>query len=158
MGAYYEPNIFGSFTLKPQAYNGGTLLGTVTESGVSTSTPGTALFIGALNKTGPNTTKVVFSGTTAPTTDFAIGTMYRGTPEPRSGPLGLAGFARRRTSKWFRKARVLSSRSARTDIKNRLSRRPFVYWRRAWAQREEAIARGQDGLNVCNIMLYFGLQ
>ncbi len=130
-GRILRPNIFGSFTLQLQAYNGGTLLGTVTESGVSTSTSGTALSIGALDKTGTEHHEGGVHGTAAPTTDFAIGTMYLGTPEPRtlvllgSGPLGLAGFARRRMSKCFRKATALSSRSARTDIKDRLSRRPF---------------------------------
>ena len=102
VGAFFQPNIFGSFTVTLDAFNGSTLLGSVTESGTSTSTPGTALFIGALDKTGPHITKVVFSevSTTNPN-DFAIATMYLGVTEPTSmvllgtGLLGLMGVSRR---------------------------------------------------------------
>jgi len=102
IGAFFQPDILGSFTVKLQAFNGGTLLGTVTESGTSTTNPGTALFIGALDKTGPNITKVVFSevSTTNPN-DFAIATMYLGTPEPGTmvllgtGLLAVMGLSRR---------------------------------------------------------------
>ena len=102
IGAYFEQNLFGPFTAKMDVYNGSTLLGSVTASGVSAFAPGTALFIGALDQDGANITKVVFSETAGSgLADFAIATMYLGVPEPSTmvllgtGLLGLAGFSRR---------------------------------------------------------------
>jgi len=106
VGAYFQQNSYGPFTAQLEVFTGNTLLGTVSLAGNSQFNPGTALFIGALDKNGPQITKWVFSESAGThTTDFAIATLYLGVPEPGtmvllgSGLIGLAGLARRRMSK-----------------------------------------------------------
>ena len=76
-GAQIQSDNYGAFTAQITAFNvGGTLLGTYTESGVSTRAgDGSAVFIGLLDDN-PEISKIVFNLTAAPggsISDFAIG-------------------------------------------------------------------------------------
>jgi hypothetical protein len=74
-GALIQANAPGQFTAQIQAFNGVTLLGTFT---VISDSAGDAAYIGVLDQTGANVTKVVFSITacgaldTSGCTDFAL--------------------------------------------------------------------------------------
>jgi len=111
VGAAIQPDCCGTFTAQIQLYNGSTLLGSVTES---SNANGDALYIGALDQTGPAVNKAVFSLTAVLnnsnnesnyTGDFAIDTLglvspATATPEPATFSLvvlSLAGLAWRPT-------------------------------------------------------------
>jgi hypothetical protein len=76
-GASIQANAPGQFTAQIQAFNGSTSLGSFTEK---SDTNGDAIYIGVLDQTGANITKVVFSITScgpldsSGCTDFAIDT------------------------------------------------------------------------------------
>jgi hypothetical protein len=73
-GALVQADLPGSFTGQIQVYNGATLLATYT---VVSDTAGDPVYLGALDSTGPNITKVVFSLTTCASlcTDFGVDTV-----------------------------------------------------------------------------------
>ena len=110
VGAQIASNFYGPFTGEIQAYDGGTLLGSYTESGNSTDlNDGSAIFLGIADLTGPNITSVVFSYTAGAPQGFILDTLKLDEPPltaaaPEPGTLafvllGLAGLAvlRRRT-------------------------------------------------------------
>ena len=102
-GMAIEDDCCGQFTAKVELFHGTTSLGFVTETSNSN---GDAIYIGALDTTGPNVTKAVVSLTSVAvngnnysnnTGDFAIdkldlvNVVQTGTPEP--GTFGLLGSA-----------------------------------------------------------------
>jgi PKD repeat protein len=87
VGAAIQSDVPGAFTAKLEVFNGATSLGSVT---ASSNASGDALFIGAVDQTGPNINKAVFSLTAAQSNsntlnnlqDFAIGTLHLQLPAP----------------------------------------------------------------------------
>ncbi|HEV2489577.1 MAG TPA: Ig-like domain-containing protein [Candidatus Acidoferrales bacterium] len=77
-GAFVQANAPGQFTVQIQAFNGTTLLGTFSET---SDASGDAMYIGLMDSTGPNITKVTFSLTacgpedSSGCTDFAVDTL-----------------------------------------------------------------------------------
>jgi hypothetical protein len=73
-GALVQADLPGAFTGQIQVYNGATLLATYT---VASDTVGDPVYLGALDSTGPNITKAVFSLTTCASlcTDFGLDTV-----------------------------------------------------------------------------------
>jgi trimeric autotransporter adhesin len=73
-GALVQADLPGAFTGEIQVYNGTTLLATYT---VASDTAGDPVYLGALDESGPNINKVVFSLTTCASlcTDFGLDTV-----------------------------------------------------------------------------------
>jgi hypothetical protein len=73
-GALVQADLPGAFTGEIQVYNGATLLATYT---VASDTAGDPVYLGALDQTGPNINKVVFSLTSCASlcTDFGLDTV-----------------------------------------------------------------------------------
>src|SRR5215469_15915933 len=73
-GALVQADLPGPFTGEIQVYNGTTLLAAYT---VASDTAGDPVYLGALDQTGPNISKVVFSLTTCASlcTDFGLDTV-----------------------------------------------------------------------------------
>ena len=74
VGALIQADLPGAFTGEIQLYNGSTLLGTYT---VASDTAGDPVYLGALDDSGPNINKVVFSLTSCASlcTDFGLDTV-----------------------------------------------------------------------------------
>jgi hypothetical protein len=73
-GALIQSDLPGTFTGEIEVYNGATLLATYT---VASDAAGDPVYLGALDQSGPNINKVVFSLTTCPSlcTDFGLDTV-----------------------------------------------------------------------------------
>ena len=73
-GALVQADLPGAFTGEIQVYNGTTLLATYT---VASDTAGDPVYLGAIDQSGPNINKVVFSLTTCASlcTDFGVDTV-----------------------------------------------------------------------------------
>jgi hypothetical protein len=107
-GAYIQSDVFGAFTATVTLYDiNSQVIGFYTTTGLSTSEPGTGLFIGAYNSLADVwavTLDAVGGGGNEP--DFAIGQgrFYTAVPEPGtmalmgSALIGLAALLRRRRS------------------------------------------------------------
>ena len=74
VGASVQADLPGAFTGEIQVYNGATLLATYT---VASDTAGNPVYLGAIDQSGPNINKVVFSLTTCASlcTDFGLDTV-----------------------------------------------------------------------------------
>jgi Abnormal spindle-like microcephaly-assoc'd, ASPM-SPD-2-Hydin len=74
VGASVQADLPGAFTGEIQVYNGATLLATYT---VASDTAGDPVYLGAIDQSGPNINKVVFSLTTCASlcTDFGLDTV-----------------------------------------------------------------------------------
>jgi hypothetical protein len=74
VGALIQADLPGSFTGEIQVYNGATLLATYTATSDAAGDP---IYLGALDQSGPNISKVVFSMTTCASlcTDFGLDTV-----------------------------------------------------------------------------------
>jgi len=96
VGALIQADLPGAFTGQIQVFNGATVLATYT---AASDPAGDPVYLGALDQTGPNITKVVFSLTTCASlcTDFGLDTVSMNVPigpvvkfTPTSLPFGAA--------------------------------------------------------------------
>ncbi len=110
IGTQIMTDFFGPFTAEIQIYDGGTLLGSFTEGGVSADTEdNSAIFIGMVDSTGPDITSAVFSVTacTENCADFTINDVslssVSSVPEPGTFALWSLGLASLMVVTWWRR-------------------------------------------------------